>query len=321
MRGAHGVHVVLLHQADVLEQGFHGRNVAQQRMRIVPVDAQELDGPAVHPELLVPDFDGLEAHVYLLRLDGFAARARYHHQLVEVGGFRRPGGYVLHGEGAGVVGHGLLRDDFALVIELRHHVRLLGRVDGHAEQAVLIIGRERGTGHDIAHVRLFVRGQQVHIAENAREAPAILVFQIGAVAPLEHLHAHQVLARAHLIRDVEFAVHVRHLAKAHDFFVHGQIEHGIHAIKIDGDALPLPVLGQVEIAAVHARRILRGHMGRIHRDGVVHIGVLGDVVSVHLPAGRHGKRVRVLKQLKILALKAFQAPAGLGIHKVPRAIE
>ena len=50
VRGAHGVHVVLLHQADVLEQGFHGRNVAQQRMRIVPVDAQELNWPAIHPE-------------------------------------------------------------------------------------------------------------------------------------------------------------------------------------------------------------------------------------------------------------------------------
>ena len=91
MAGAHGVDIVLLHQADVGQHALFVDDVALELVVLVAVDAFEQNGLAVDQQLPVLQFNAAKteftAHYFL---NGAAGTAQRERQLVQVGILRRP---------------------------------------------------------------------------------------------------------------------------------------------------------------------------------------------------------------------------------------
>ena len=91
---------------------------------------------------------------------------------------------------------------------------------------------------------------EIHLAGDAGEAPEVLVFEVGAVAPAHHLHGDEVLALLQVFSNVELGSHLRILAVAHVFAIDPHLEVAGGRAHVEVDLLTVPVGGQVERAAV-----------------------------------------------------------------------
>ena len=324
MGRAHAVHVHLLHQLNVAQKRFHRRHMTQLGMRVVTVHALELDGHAVHKQLAIADLHLFKADHHARGLDNLAAGKHVHRQRVAVRGLRRP---LLHGGHAHFVFHGRFRVRAAgmhrlfAVIEREGELRALGRrnVRADGQKAVLIAFVQRRVGAQVANVGLG-HAQQIHVAENAAQAPEVLILQIRRVRPLVHLNGHKVLALVHEIRDLEFGGHMADLAEAHLRAVHIHIERAVHAVKVQIHPSILPRGGQMEPAAIQTHRVVVRHKGRVERDGIDHVRILRDVVAAHLPVAGHVQRVPVL-HAEAHGLEAVRTNTLVGIIKVPAAVQ
>ncbi len=150
MAGAHGVQVVALHHQHVLDHAVHRRVGAQQRVRVVPVCAFQLDRHAVDQKDAVLDLHLAEANALAFHLAVHGDQQR-----IQVRGFRRPGLHI--GDGgfkacAATPGVGMpLRDDFLPIQHLEGYAR------GAADQ--------RGHRQCSGGVRVVQRGVRLHIGD------------------------------------------------------------------------------------------------------------------------------------------------------------
>ena len=153
------------------------------------------------------------------------------------------------------------------------------------------------------------RGIEIHLAGNAREAPEVLVLQIGAVAPAHHLHGYQVIARLHIFGDVKLGGHLRVLRVAHVLAVHphGEVARGRADMEIN--LLSLPILRQAERAAVRARIVVGlPDVGRVALEGgtpgIAHVLIGLVAIAVQLEEPGHGEvgplRVVILQREEVL---------------------
>ena len=55
---------------------------------------------------------------------------------------------------------------------------------------------------------IFLTGQQIYIAENAGEPEKVLILQITAKAPFQHLDGNSVCTGAKIVCDVKFCLQV-----------------------------------------------------------------------------------------------------------------
>ena len=74
--------------------------------------------------------------------------------------------------------------------------------------------------------------QNIDIPENSRHPQFILVFQVTAVAPLQHRSDNDVFPLFYKVGDIKFACRVAHLAVAHKGTVDPHIKTGIHTLII-----------------------------------------------------------------------------------------
>ena len=158
----------------------------------------------------------------------------------------------------------------------------------------------------------------------------VLAFEIGAVAPAEHLHANIIFARAEIGCEVELGIVVAALRIAHVLPVKPHEGCAVQAVEVEVDALArFPALGQGKRAAVRADGVvahalnLIGDVGRIVHESIFYIHVKRQVVAFHLPAGGHFDFVPAVS-IGIVGIKIFLAGAlrRLGHElELPHAVE
>ena len=295
VRGAHGVDVEALEERDVLEHVVHRDGAPVVGAALVAVDALELDRLAVEAHLVLHDLHVLEAHAA-----GPHVLAGLHHERVEVGVLRAPRTGLLHDEHAvldvadllegGVVEGG--GDGDATAHDLRPELQL--PVD------------ERTVRHRLdeevveAHLR---RGEEAHVAVDAREAEHVLVLQEAAVAPAVDLHREQVVAVPEVLRHVELARQLGVLGIADLLPVDPHVVGAVHAVEAQEDLAPLPLRRHAERAAVGGDGVVVALVRVAVADGrmrdvalgvpgvrVAHVRVAGRAEAAHLHAARHVDR-------------------------------
>ena len=190
-----GVHVELFHALDVALHAFHRDGLAAIRIKLMAVDALDEEAPAVDEQIAIANLDLAETDIDRNDFERFArAVLEREQQPVEVGMFRRPlervGNYCrerdrlflhradikfLHRE----TGHGFALGVKQLRLNRRRAVRAarVVQLQFHAQFRVAILRVECRLNLKIADVN-FRRRPQVHVAENAAQAPHVLVFEI-----------------------------------------------------------------------------------------------------------------------------------------------
>ena len=128
-------------------------------------------------------------------------------------------------------------------------------------------------------------GQQVHIPEDAVHPEKVLVFQVAAAAPLAHLGGDGIFSGLYKIRDVKLCLQVASLGVPGVAAVDVQLHAGGNPLK--HDVVAAARIRNGKCPRVHAHGVFVGHIGRVHRIGVDHIGVVRLFIAPALPAGGH----------------------------------
>ena len=299
MAGTHGVHVELLHQPDILFHPLVRYHIAAVGIEFVPVHALDENALAVDQQVGALDLHLAETDREMQGLQGILPVLERNVELVEIRIFRAPLVRVLHVEAAahesarGLDGIGRL---LPLRIDEAHFNARAARVGNRevdGQRAVAVVHVE--VGRDL-HVLDVLDGARIHIAVagDARETEEILVFEIGAVAPAEHLERDEVaLARFQELRHIELALELAVFAVSHELPVHPQIDAGRHGAKVQDDLLAFPLGRNGEILPVRTDVVVVGR-----RDGrlaliaagprIADIHVNGIAVAVQFPHGRDG---------------------------------
>ena len=288
MRGADAVDIQLLHFLKLRAQHLLALHIALGGMGIVMVHALEDHRHAVDQQLTAGGYGYLpQPHPIgdILRL------APYHHG-VEIGMLRIPQngvGQIRHLSGGIVYG----------IVRRRHGDALAVGVNFHILNGVLL------------------PGQQIDVPENAVEPEKVLVLQIAAGAPFQHLGHQLVFALMHIRGQIKLRLQMAPLGEAHILPVHIQIQAGGRPLKHDVGVPRRPAAVQREAGTVDAAGVLIRHIGRVHRVGVVQIRIVGKIIPVHLPAGGH--RLGVVEHRVRRIFRHIQLPRKIG--KIPNAVE
>ena len=298
---AHGVEIVLLEDADVLEHPLFRDDVPAVGVHLVAVRSLDEHRLSVHQQLSALDLHLAEARVQGNGLDRLAGRVfQGHRNAVKRGNLRRP---RLHLSG---VEHetGYRTEEFrrfgshgpAVGGRERHLRRAApgrcGESQLHGEPATGVVLRE---GRVEPHVgdMAFVAGIEAAVAAHAREAEEVLIFEIGAVAPAEDLEGEEILAGLHEARDVELAFEFRILAVTDEPSVDPQVDVRGDGPEMGDDLFVRPRGGNFDFTAVGADVVFgRGHLGRIVfkllAPGVADVEVDRIAVAVQFPEPRNG---------------------------------
>ena len=126
--------------------------------------------------------------------------------------------------------------------------------------------------------------QQIYIAENAVKTEEILILQIAPHAPFMHADAQRVLPRVHQRGQVKFRRKMASLRKAGIVSVYKHLRAGADALQHQIGAQR--IVRDRERPLINPQRILIRHIGRIDREGIIDVGVIGRFIAVQLPAGR-----------------------------------
>ena len=316
--GTHRIEVVSPEHPHIPEHMLHTDDRTGDRVRIVTVDATELDGCAVEQHHIVFDRDFTEANPLYDHLVG-----HFHDQGVQIGLFGIPqlGALHLHGCGVGVFacfiftalgsGHHLLA-----VQQLHIHGHSLStEIHAHLHPAI-----QTGSNKVVPNA---VGGtlQQIHIPEDAAGAELVLVLHVGTVAPLQHQHRQRILAGADQIGDVKLGIGMGYLAVAHKLAVDPDIVAGVHALKIQKYAGRILIKGVGEAAHVAAAGILPRHIRGVIGDGEAHIGIVMLLIAMILPHSRHGNGVEAGHIVALFKELLCQLPDAGPVAEFPVTVQ
>ena len=142
--------------------------------------------------------------------------------------------------------------------------------------------------------------QEINLTENARKTKFVLILQIGAVAPFEDHHRQRIGAAVQIFCEVYFVAHVADLSIGGENAVDEEIKTGIHALEIQIVAMGgQPRGGDFYVTHIKPAGILIRHKRRIEGEGVVDIGIVGQIVApakAGLPAARDGELVHIFTE-------------------------
>ena len=298
---AHGVDVVLLHDADVLQHAPLGDVIAVVGVHLMPVGALDQHRPAVDEQLPALDLHVAESDPERNDLDHFARRrAERRRQSVQHGRLGAPQGDFPGVERAALLvfrdAQLLRRDAAPLGVGERQFdaasPRLPGEegFDGYRSRGV--VGRRRGVDLNVRNLP-FVARVEVAVAAHARKAEEVLIFEVCAVAPAEDLERDEIPAGFHVGRQVELGLQLAVLAVTHIAAVDPEVDVRRHRAEMRDDLPAGPCRGDVDRTAVGTHVVLLdGNVRRIVFEpappGVTDVEVDRIAVSVQLPESRHG---------------------------------
>ena len=333
--GTHGVHVQLLHNLDVLNHAFHADDVAVVGIQLVAVGALDEDGLAVDEHLSALDLDASESHTLADGFDDVAFLVlQGEGEGVEVRYLCAPYLDAGNGEGEGRGGATAYADrGVASGAAIRGgkgglDSKALGCRSGHVnrELAVLVVVDDVLMDEDVLDVCLRT-GVEIDFAGNAGEAPEILVFEIGAVAPAHDAHGDEVLlARREVLGKVELGFHLRVLAVADVLAIDPKFKVRSGRAHVEVDVLPLPSSRNCDELAVAARVVVAFlYVGRVALElrvpRVAHVLVDLVAVAFELKEAGYGE----IHPLRVIEIRGVEACGRLvvveGKVETPLAFE
>ena len=269
----YGVDVQSLHHLDVLYHALHAHYISSVRIHLVTVGALDEHRLSIDEELLVLDFYLAETYLHRDSADASHALALCCREAddgvecVEVRCLSCPLLRVGYLEDA--VSLAICRlDDFLddnlashVVVQLIYHywVALHGSLD--VEHTVLVVVHEVGCHTDVFYLCLGITGIEVVLTSHAAESPEVLVLTPRTIAPAEGLEGDEVLTFLHIRGDVELSSYLAVLGIAHELAVHIEIDVGGDATEVCDHLFAVPILRDVDDAAVGAYVVVLGRYG------------------------------------------------------------
>ena len=193
---------------------------------------------------------------------------------------------------AGVFGSGFSHSLSLSVNQSQLHGRLTFQFQFHGKAAVSVLSIQVGSYAYVLDA-FFAAGIEVAVATHAAVAEEILVLEICAIAPAEHLEGDEVLlSRFQVGSQVEFRFKLAVFAISHKASVHPQIHVRCYRTEVGYDFFAFPLCRHHYFATVRAHMVvfdrhLRRVVGKLIAPGITHINVNWVAVAVKFPNGRH----------------------------------
>ena len=139
---------------------------------------------------------------------------------------------------------------------------------------------------------------QLHLAEDAAQAPHILVFEITTVAPAIHLYGEFVLPLTQIAGHIKLCGRHGVLAIAHLLPIHPEIHGRMYTAEVENQILRKHLLGHVEESDILSYRItvlvsrpvlwrFTGHTGTVALERIIDIGIDRRAITLCLPVAWH----------------------------------
>ena len=335
VRGADGVDVQRLHQAQVFPHRGFVHHMAALRVVLVAVHAPDGERPPVEQQPGVPDLDPPEPDADRYGFGRAAGRiAQRQREPVERRGLGGPGAHrpevplqrrlgLSAGFDLGFERPRRSRDRAAFGIEEFHQQvvrprRFRRRVleERREREAAVPVGVVQvGGDFEVPEIGARPR-QQAHAPVDSADAPEVLALQVTPVAPAYDLDGDQVRAGAECVRDAELRRGAASLAVSDLPAVDEHEEGGIDAFEAEEDFVAGPLFRQVEGAPVGADRVLvLRNARRVGGEGIGLVPVHRVSVALEFPIRRHGNRVP--PGVVVVGLEETRGPFG----RIPRPVE
>ena len=280
----HRVDVVLLHELEVAAHVIETHGAALVVIVIVAVDAVHLKVGAVEVNMVALDGDLGEALTVGHVLADLVAVVDLKRQVIEEGVLGIPE-VGIDNAALGMAVDALARSDHVLAIAERKHdagSALGHRIERDQSDIALAVRAEPKVDQ--------VRGgtlHKVHIAEDARGPPHVLILDIAAIAVLQDLDRKQVVALDERVGHVKLGGQARTLGHADKLTVDVQLTIALDAVKANDLASAGRHGGKVDDALVDARGVVGGNERLIHRERETLVGVGKVAIAVYLPQVRN----------------------------------
>ena len=284
VRGAHRVDVVSLHELQVTAHAIEAHGAALVIVVIVAVDAMHLKVGAVEVDMIALDRHLGKALAMRNVLADLVTVVDLKRKVIEEGVLGVP--EVGIGNAAlGMAVDALARSDHVLAIAERKHdagSALGHRIERDQSGIALAVRAEPKVDQ--------VRGgtlHKVHIAEDARSPPHVLILDIAAIAVLQDLDRKQVVALDERVGHVELGGQTRALGHADKLAVDVQLAIALDAVEANDLAGAGRNGGKVDDALVDARGVVGGNERLIHRKRETLVGIGKVAIAVYLPQVRN----------------------------------
>ena len=281
---AHRVDVVLLHELQVAAHAIEAHGAALVIVVIVAVDAMHLKVSAVEVDMIALDRHLGKPLAMRNVLADIVAVVDLKRKVIEEGVLGVP--EVGIGNAAlGMAVDALARSDHALAIAERIHnagSALGHRIERDQSGIALAVRAEPKVDQ--------VRGgtlHKVHIAEDARGPPHVLILDIAAIAVLQNLDRKQVVALDERVGHVELGRQARTLGHADKLTVDVQLAIALDAVEANDLASAGRNGGKIDDALVHARGVVGGNERLIHREREALVGIGKIAIAIYLPQVRN----------------------------------
>ena len=307
--GADRVDVVLFHGHQILPKLRLVWHTARARAEFMTVYALEHNALPVQLHQAVRNLKAAEAHLYGNHLlEPSLPVAHLQHQLVQIRLLRTPQQRLFHRQHQ----PGLFLQGSAQLCR-RPGVRYLSLISPKSlvkpvnsaflKQFHLYLSLCRG--RQLQHQRRLIQrivqqrlhlhisdmyngyGIEIHIPENTGKTEEILILAPAAGAPFEHLCCQLVFPLLQIGSQIELRGGKAVLTVPHIAAVTPQSKSAFHPLERDIHRLPLPFFGHLKIFHIACHRIKA--LGNLSRKrlfssvpGILYIGILGRVVSLHL---------------------------------------
>ena len=284
MGRAHRVDVVLLHELQVAAHAIEAHGAALVIVVIVAVEAMHLKVSAVEVDMIALDRHLGKTLAMRNVLADLVTVVDLKRKIVEEGVLGIPEVGIGHAA-LGMAVDALARSDHILAIAERIHDA--GSALGHRIE------------RDQSGIALAVRAEpkveqmrggtlhKVHVAEDARGPPHILVLDVAAIAVLQDLNRKKVVALDERVGHVELGRQARTLGHADILTVDVQLAIALDAVEANDLTSASRNGGKVDDALVHARGVIGGNKRLIHRERKTLVGVGKVAIAVYLPQVRN----------------------------------
>ena len=284
MGRAHRVDVVLLHELQVAAHAIEAHGAALVIVVIVAVNAMHLKVGAVEVDMIALDRHLGKALAMRDVLADLVTVVDLKRKVIEEGVLGIPEVGIGHAA-LGMAVDALARSHHVLAIAERKHDA--GSALGHRiernQSGIALAVRAEPKVDQVCSGTL----HKVHIAEDARCPPHVLVLDIATIAVLQNLDRKQVVALDKRVGHVELGRQARTLGHADKLTVDVQLAIALDAVKANDLASAGRHGGKVDDALVHARGIVRGNERLIHREREALVGVGKVAIAVYLPQVRN----------------------------------
>ena len=284
VRGAHRIDVVLLHELQVAAHAIEAHGAALMIVVIVAVDAMHLKVDAVEVDMIALDRHLGKTLAMRNELADLVTVVDLKRKVIEEGVLGIPEVGIGHAA-LGMAVDALARSDHILAIAERIHdagSALGHRIERDQSGIALAVRAEPKVDQ--------VRGgtlHKVHIAEDARSPPHVLILDIAAIAVLQDLDRKQVVALDERVGHVELGGQTRALGHADKLAVDVQLAIALDAVEANDLAGAGRNGGKVDDALVDARGVVGGNERLIHRKRETLVGIGKVAIAVYLPQVRN----------------------------------